>query len=109
MEWFHQAGLTDVQLLIQSRRIKYPGHKDMRPYVLDWLALEAGDSGVPDQQGEERRSITQRITDDHQRMIAMGLLDDETLKRAKREGWAFYSDPGAFQFWLEVFAAGRVP
>jgi SAM-dependent methyltransferase len=106
---FHQVGLTDVQLLIQPRRVKYPGHKDMRPYVLDWLALEAGDSGVPDQQGEERRSITQQILFTHQRMIDMGLLDEETVKRAKEEAWAFYSDPGAFQFWPEMFAAGRVP
>jgi hypothetical protein len=109
MEWFHQAGLTDVQLFIQPRRVKYQGHKDMRPYVLDWLALEAGDSGVPDQQGQERRGITQQILSTHQHMIEMGLLDDETVKRAKSEAWAFYSDPGAFQFWLEVFAVGRVP
>ena len=41
-------------------------------------------------------------------MIDMGLLDKATLKRAIKEARAWYKDPGAFQFWPEVFAAGRV-
>ena len=43
----------------------------------------------------------------HRLMIAIGLLDQETLERATEEARAWYKDPGAFQFWPEVFAAGR--
>lgn len=108
-EWFHQAGLTDVQLMVQPRRVRYPGHKDFKPYVSDWLALKVRDEDTPEQLVEVRRGIAQQFKLDHQRMIDMGLLDEETLERAKAEAWAFYSDPGGFQFWLEVFAVGRVP
>ena len=41
-------------------------------------------------------------------MDAMGLLDEETLQWAMEEARAWYKDPNAFQFYLEVFAAGRV-
>jgi len=41
-------------------------------------------------------------------MIAIGLLDEETLERAREEARAWHKDPGAFMFWPEVFAAGRV-
>jgi aconitase B len=41
-------------------------------------------------------------------MIAMGFLDEKTLERAIEEARAWYKDPGAFDYWPEVFAAGRV-
>ncbi|MHA2301098.1 MAG: class I SAM-dependent methyltransferase [Candidatus Thorarchaeota archaeon] len=109
MQWFHQVGLTDVQLMVQPRRVRYQGHTDMKPWVGDWLALETRDDDVSKQQAEVRRGIARQFKLDHQRMIDMGLLDEETLELAKAEAWAFYRNPGAFQFWLEVFAAGRVP
>ena len=45
---------------------------------------------------------------DHRLMIAIGLLDEKTLERAREEARAWHKDPGAFQIWPEVFAAGRV-
>ncbi len=102
-EWFHQAGLADVQIAMQPRRIAYQGHKDMKPRALDLLVLD-----VPESWGEYHYAI-ERVSYDHQRMIAMKLLDDETIKQAKVEARAWYNHPGAFQFWPEIFVAGRVP
>ncbi len=99
-EWFHKAGLVDVRIEVQPRRVKYQGHEDMKPYPTDFLVLEEPQTDV-------RKAIKKQFTSDYQRMIAMGLLDEETLKLAIEEARAFYNDPGAFQFWLEVFAAGR--
>ncbi len=103
-DWFHQAGLSDMQLLIQPRRVKYQGHKDMKPYSTDFLVLEEGDSDTI-----MMSAVKKGWHIDQQRLIDLGLLDDETLKRAIAEARAFYRHPGAFQFWPEIFAAGRVP
>lgn len=102
-EWFHQAGLADVQIVMQPRRVAYQGHKDMKPRALDLVTWDQSASWGEYQYAQDRFSY------DHQKMIAMGLLDEETVERAKEEAQAWYKDPGAFQFWPEIFAAGRVP
>jgi hypothetical protein len=86
--------------MAQPHRVKYQGHENMKPYVLDFLYLEEPDT-------ESQKPIQKQFTSDRQRMIAMGLLDEETIERATDEARAWYKDPGAFQFWLEIFAAGR--
>jgi hypothetical protein len=101
-EWFHQAGLKDIQIVMQPCRVAYQGHKDMKPRALDLLALD-----VPKSWGEYHYAM-ERVRYDHQRMITMGLLDEATLKQATEEARAWYENPGAFQFWPEIFAAGRV-
>ncbi len=108
MQWFHKAGLADVQILVQPRRVKYQGHKDMHPWAGDFLALERRDT-LPERQQQQNLEMDERMKRDHQRMIDAGLVDQETLERAKAEALTFYDDPDAFQFWLEVFAIGRVP
>ena len=95
--WFHQAGLTDIHIEVQPRRMKYQGHEAMKPDVFDLLALD-----------ETKSELRKQLEVYPQRMIAMGLLDEETVERAKEEARAWYDDPGALQFWPEIFAAGRV-
>jgi ubiquinone/menaquinone biosynthesis C-methylase UbiE len=102
-EWFHQAGLVDVQIAMQPLRVAFQGHKDMKPRPLDLLIWDESASLG------EYHSAQDHFSFDHQRMIAMGLLDEATLERAKQEARAWYKDPGAFEFWPEIFAAGRVP
>jgi hypothetical protein len=74
----------------------------MKPRALDMLIFDESASWG------EYHYVQERFNFDYQRMIAMGLLDEETLERAKEEARAWYNHPGAFQFWPEVFAAGRV-
>lgn len=109
INWFHQAGLADVEILVQPRRVRYQGHKDMKPWAGDGLALERRKDDLSEKQREEERGNDQRTKQLHQLMIDMGLLDQETLERAQEEALAFYNDPDAFQFWLEVFVIGCVP
>ena len=80
----------------------------MHPWGGDFLALERRDD-LPEQQIQQNREMEERLKHDHQQMIEAGLLDEETLKQAKEEALAFYDDPDAFQFWLEVCTIGRVP
>lgn len=101
-EWFHQTGLTDIQIAIQPLRVAYQGHEDMKPRALDLLIWDESASWGEYHYAQDRFSF------DHQRMIAMGLLNEETLEGALLEARAWYKDPGAFQFWPEVFAAGKV-
>jgi ubiquinone/menaquinone biosynthesis C-methylase UbiE len=97
VEWFHKAGLTDLRIEIQSRRVKYHGSERMKPSIFDLQYIDEPKS-------EDQKQMISRF----QRMIAMGLLDEETLERAKEEVHAWYKDPSAFQYQPEVFAAGRV-
>ncbi len=97
VEWFHKAGFVDVRIEVQPRRVKYQGSEGMEPNIFDLLVLDE-----PESESERQ------LVSDHRRMIAMGLLDEETLEGAKEEVRAWYKDPAAFQFWPEVFAAGRV-
>jgi ubiquinone/menaquinone biosynthesis C-methylase UbiE len=108
MQWFNQAGLTNVEIRIQPRRVKYRGHKDMHPWGGDFLALERREAFLPERERKQNLELDERMKQDHQRMIDAGLLDEETLERAKAEAQVFYDDPDAFQFWLEVFVIGRV-
>lgn len=99
IKWFRQAGLTDIQIAIQPRRVKYQGVNGLKPVAGDLLVLGESKSEREEQQG---------LLADHQRMISMGLLDEETLEQATKEAHLWYSHPDAFQFYPEVFAAGRV-
>lgn len=92
-EWFHNVGLTDVRIAVQPRRVKYQGSEYMQPDIFDALVLDESES-------ELIRQV---------RATAMRLVDEETIERAKEEVRAWYNEPGAFQFFPEVFAAGRVP
>jgi ubiquinone/menaquinone biosynthesis C-methylase UbiE len=96
-EWFHQAGLADVHLQIQPRRLKYQGQQGMKPDIYDMMVIDEPTT-------EQHRFMEDML----QRMIAMKLLDDKTLEQAKVEARTWYRHPGAFQFWPEIFAAGRV-
>jgi hypothetical protein len=103
VEWLHKAGLVDVQIEVQSF-VRYHGLEDVKPNGLDLLVLDKSES---EGWGEYTR-VQASIRSIHTRMISMGLLDEETLEGAKEEARAWYKDPGAFQFWPLVFAAGRV-
>jgi ubiquinone/menaquinone biosynthesis C-methylase UbiE len=108
-EWFHQAGLTDLCFEVQSRRVRYQGHKDMKPNSLDGFCL-AKSEGWRDVLGDQQYQRMQAYYRSfHQDMIATGLLDEEMLQQAIEEAQVWYKDPTAFQFWPEMFAAGRVP
>ena len=95
-EWFRKAGLEEVRIEIQPRGVKYQGPDGMEWHAQDLLVLD-----------EPGWAIQRQIVSDHQRMISEGLLDEETLERAIEEARAWYKDPDAFQYWPEVFAAGR--
>ncbi len=105
VEWFHKVGLVDVRIEVQPRRVKRQGLEYMKPSAVDLLVFDESESGG---WGEGYQRAQVRMRSDYQRMIAMGLLDEETLERAKEEARAWYKDPSAFRFWPEVFAAGRV-
>ena len=98
-EWFHKAGLEDIRIEIQPRRVKYQGPNGMEPDALDFLVLD---------ESESEPWYQRQFMSDHQRMISEGLLDEETLEKATDEARAWYKDPDAFQYWPEVFAAARV-
>ena len=98
LEWFDQAGFTDINLSVQPRRVKYQGQEGMKPDIFDMLVLL--DEPISEQHGFLATLI--------QRMITVGFLDNETVERAKEEARAWYNHPGAFQFWPEIFVAGRV-
>ena len=63
---------------------------------------------------EPRSSLEKQIVFILDRIVAAGLLDKDTLDRAKEEARSWYKDPClscgtlAFHFWTHVFAAGRV-
>jgi ubiquinone/menaquinone biosynthesis C-methylase UbiE len=95
-EWFCEAGLQDVRVQVQPRRIQYQGSDNMHPSVFDLLVL-----GEPGTSGEKLLATLE------ERVIARGLLDEETLERAKDEARAWYENPGAFRFQPEIFAAGQ--
>jgi ubiquinone/menaquinone biosynthesis C-methylase UbiE len=95
-EWFHKAGLEDIRIEIQPRRVKYQGPNGMEPDALDFVVFDEPESEL------QRQDVS-----DQQRMISEGLLDEETLERATDEARAWYKDPDAFQFFPEVFAAAR--
>ncbi len=104
VEWFYKAGLVDVRIEIQPRSVRYQGLEGLKPGPLDLLVFDE-----PELEGwGEYQSWQARVRFDHLRMIAMGLLDEETLERAVEEARAWYKDPGAFMFWPQVFATGRV-
>ena len=104
-EWFHRAGCVDIRIEVQPRSIKYQGHERMKPNPLDLLIF---DESASDGWGEYQ-STQKRVHAFHQHMIDMGFLNNETIERATAEAREFYSHPGAFQFWPEIFATGRVP
>ena len=104
VEWFHKAGFVDVRIEVQPRSVRYQGLEGLKPGPLDFLVLDESES----KGWGEYQSWQVRVLFAHSRMIAMGLLDEETLELAIEEARVWYKNPGAFIFWPQVFAAGRV-
>jgi SAM-dependent methyltransferase len=96
-DWFSSAGLDDLQITVKAERMQYPGSEHMEHhFAWDLILLYEPESGF-----EEQVALWA------ERMIAEGLLDEETLERAKEEARAWYQDPSAFNYWTLIFAAGR--
>jgi hypothetical protein len=76
---------------------QYPGSDRMEPCVIDLLPLD-------ELEDDSKRHVLWH----HERMIAAGVLEQETIDRAMEEARAWYANPRAFHYWLLVFAAGRV-
>jgi SAM-dependent methyltransferase len=105
VEWFHMAGLTDIQINVQPRRVRYQRREGMRSHRLEGIRPNIFDLQYLDEpQSDDQQQMKSRL----QEMIALGLLNDETLERAIEEIRAWYNHPGAVHFQPEVFAAGRV-
>ena len=95
-EWFSEVGFTDLRISTKVRTLQYQGSDEMKPCVIDILALD-------DLKDESQKHVVWQ----HERMIAEGFLDRETISRAMEEARAWYKNPRAFNYWLLVFAAGR--
>lgn len=106
VEWFHQAGLTDIRIEVQPRRVRYQRREGIRSHGLEGTRPSVFDLQYLDEPKSEDQQQMKSIL---QHMIARGLLNDETLERAIEEIRVWYNHPGAFHFQPEVFAAGRVP
>lgn len=100
LDWFNKAGLSELRIEIRGR-VQYQEHRESPPTAFDFLVVD-------EPQTDYQRNSAELIRSWLQRIIASGLLDEETLKRATEEARAWYKDPGAFRFFPEFFAAGRV-
>ena len=99
LDWFNKAGLSELRIEIRGR-VEYQGHGLVPPSSFDGLIVD-------EPKTEDQRFQAEFINSFLQRLIAGGLLDEETLKRATEEARAWYKDPGAFRFFPEFFAVGR--
>ena len=92
--------MSDLRIDIQGR-VQYQGHRPAPPTAFDSLIVE-------EPKTDEQRNSAELIRAGLARIIARGLLDEETLKRATEEARAWYKNPGAFRFFPEFIVAGRV-
>jgi ubiquinone/menaquinone biosynthesis C-methylase UbiE len=95
LEWFSQAGLADVRLLVKPS-LRYQGSPAMKPGAADLLVIK-----------EPENSAQQQVAVLLQRLVRDSLLSQDVLDRATAEARAWYQDARAFHFWPEVFIAGR--
>lgn len=100
LDWFNKAGLSELRIEVRGR-VEYQGHRLAPPSAFDGLIAE-------EPKTEDQRFQAEFIRHFLQRMIADGLLDEETLEHATEEARAWYQDPGAFRFFPEFFAVGKV-
>ena len=96
--WFVQVGLRDLRVQIKGDFVQFPGAGIMQPGVVDFLPAEEPVSDPQDQ-----RSLNAH----YQRMVEQGYIDAETLSRAQQEAREWCRHPGAFNYWVLVFVAGR--
>ena len=98
ISWFNQAGLGNLKSGIKGSYVQFPGADTMKPSAMDMLMTGESDSNSGSQE---------MINLSYKRMIAEGLIDQETLDRAQEEAEAWYNDPQAFHYWVLVFVAGQ--
>jgi ubiquinone/menaquinone biosynthesis C-methylase UbiE len=92
-EWFSEAGLTHMDIQVRVFRMEHPGAENMKIQNIDWLPA-MDDAESPFQKA-------------YARVFEEGLLDEDTLARARQELMAWYKHPHAFHFHTYVFAAGK--
>ena len=95
--WFSEVGFADLQVRIRPYLIQYRGAEEMEPSPHDLLPR-----GGVDEYGF-KASVSARW----EAIVAEGLLDADTLAKAKEEGDQWYQDERAFGFYVFVFVAGR--
>ena len=99
MEWFSKAGLVEISISINvpESEFRFPKNNLIRPSAMD--LLEYGDLT------EERMKYFRPIIS---RMIEEGFIDKKTIEAAEEEATAWLKNPYAFNYWVQVFASGRV-
>jgi ubiquinone/menaquinone biosynthesis C-methylase UbiE len=95
--WFTKAGFADLQVRIRPYLIQYHGAEEMEADPHDLLPI-----GGVDEFGF-KESVSARV----EAIVADGLLDADTLAKAKEERDRWYQDERAFGVYLFVFVAGR--
>ena len=95
--WFSEVGFADLQVRIRPYLIQYRGAEEMEPSPHDLLPR-----GGVDEYGF-KASVSARW----EAIVAEGLLDADTLAKAKAERDQWYQDERAFGFYAFVFVAGR--
>ncbi len=96
--WFSEAGFEELQVQVRPYLVQYHGAEEMEASVHDLLPIGAG----VDQYGH-KAGVSERL----EAIVAEGLLDAETLAKAKEERDRWYQDVRAFGVYLFVFVAGR--
>ena len=76
-----------MRLSAKAHPLQYHGADEMKPRITDLLPLE-------NLEAEDQR----RIAWHHERIIAEGFLEKETISRATEEARAWYKNPRAFNY-----------
>ena len=99
MEWLTKAGLVDISISISvsEKELRYTKDDSMRPTIMD--LLDYGDLT------EDRREYSRPHLSG---MLEAGFIDKETIKAAEKEAAAWIKNPYAMDYWVLVFASGRV-
>ncbi len=97
VEWLSKAGLVDISISAEIAGLRYPEENLMTPKIVDLIEFADMD--------EDKREVIRRY---HSRMIESGFIDKGTIEAAEKEAAAWIENPYAMNYWVRVFASGRV-
>lgn len=95
--WMVDAGLKDFRVKVKAERVQYLGSKYFEPNL--WDHLPRDDDNTP---------FERQVKLQNAELVNAGLIDGETLDKARQELDAWYKDPHAFNFNILIFVAGKV-
>ncbi len=95
--WFTKLGLHDRRVEVKTWYVQHSGAENMKPFLMDLLPWEENDEHG--YFGADKSIYDQMIAEDY---IERSLVD-----QAMEEAAAWFNDPHAFGFYIEVYVAGR--